>query len=260
MVDVVAKTMSIDQDLTVNFNGGNEIDYVTVTGSAEVEMNFTGENEVENIGVGGKADLTINADGHNEFDDVSAVGDSNLTINVAGENEFEKIRGYDNANITVRGVTCQKRDIIELGDDEKNADVTTDKGNLTIDYVTFDVKAKSVWFGSESGDMKIDTSKIGKGDGNEDILIMLLDGGLDISESVIDITGSILVDGKLTINHSDVKVVKPDEQLECLLLIEAFPACPRAMAGCIPLGSLGCRIAFARTPEKEQSPRCFDHG
>lgn len=212
MVNVVAETMSIDQSLTVNFNGGNEIDGVAVTGSAEVEMNFTGENEVEDIAVGGKADLTINADGHNEFEEVYAFEDSNLTINVAGENEFEEIKGYDNANITVRGVTCQKRDVIELGDDEDDARVTTDKGNLTIDHVTFDVKAKSAEFGSENGDMKVDTSKIGKGDGNEDMLIAVYDGALDIYESVIDIVGSIFVDGKLTINHSDVKVVKPDEE------------------------------------------------
>ena len=213
MVNVVAETMSIDQGLTVNFNGGNEIDGVAVTGSAEVEMNFTGENEVEDIAVGGKADLTINADGHNEFEEVYAFEDSNLTINVAGENEFEEIKGYDNANITVRGVTCQKRDVIELGDDEDDTEVTTNKGNLIIDHVTFDVKAKSAWFGSEEGDMKIDTSKIGKGDGNEDMLIAVYDGALEIYESVIDMVGSIFVDGKLTINHSDVKVVKPDESL-----------------------------------------------
>ena len=209
MVNVVAGTLNTDQNLVINFNGGNEIDDVLVSDSAVVEMNFTGENDVDDITVGGKADLTINADGHNDFDEVMAAGDSNLTINVAGENEFEEIEGKDNANITVRGVTCQKRDIIELGDDEDDTLIMTENGNLVLDHVTIDTEARFALIGTIGGEMLIDTSKIAKGDKNETVLIMV-ERALTIRESVIDIVGTITVEGKMIIDHSDVKVINSD--------------------------------------------------
>ena len=53
MVDVTANELYTDNDLTMNFNGGNKIENVDVAGSAEVEMNYSGENEVEEVHAAG---------------------------------------------------------------------------------------------------------------------------------------------------------------------------------------------------------------
>ena len=166
MVNVVADTLYSDENLTVNFNGGNELDDVVAVGSATVELNFTGENEIEDVTAGGSANVTVNANGHNEFEDVNAYENANVTVNVTGENDFETIMGYDNANITVRGTSCQRRDIVNLKGDDDLAFLDTGSGDLTIDHVTVNLEAEGAVVGSDMGNVVIDTSKIGKGDGN----------------------------------------------------------------------------------------------
>ncbi len=209
MVNVTAGTLYTDQDLTVNFNGGNEVGNVDVAGSAEVELNFTGENEVEEVHATESSDVTINADGHNEFEEIEASEQSNLTINVTGENEFEEIVGRDDANITIRGTDCQKKDTVELGDDEQDTAITTENGTLTIDHVTVEIEAEEAVIGSSKGNVTIDTSKIEADDDTEYTEIMA-GGTMEITESVIEITGTVHSEGKMTIDHSDVKVEAPE--------------------------------------------------
>lgn len=213
MVDVTAGYMSTDEDLTVNFNGGNSIEEVNVVDSVDVEMNFSGDNEVEDIQAIDDSTLTVNANGHNEFEELNAYNHSNVTVNVTGENEFEEIQGFDYANVTVRGTDCQKKDVIELGEGEDFTSLGTEKGKLTIDHVTVNVEAKDGIVGSEYSDVLIDTSKIASGDDNESTRI-LSGGALKMSESVIDITGTVFSIGMMTIDHSDVKVEAPSNRTE----------------------------------------------
>ncbi|MBQ9004830.1 MAG: LPXTG cell wall anchor domain-containing protein [Atopobiaceae bacterium] len=208
MVDVTAGYMSTDEDLTVNFNGGNSIETVSVEGSANVEMNFSGDNEVEDIQAIDDSTLTVNANGHNEFEELNAYNHSNVTVNVTGDNEFEEIQGFDYANVTVRGTDCQKKDVIELGEGEDHTSLSTQDGKLTIDHVTVNVEAKSGSVRAEYNDLVIDTSKIASGDDTEHTQIMA-GGALKMSESVIDITGTVFSFGMMTIDHSDVKVEAP---------------------------------------------------
>ena len=208
MVSVKASELYTDENLAVNFEGNNEIEQVTVEGSAEVELNFTGENEVEEVQAAQSANVTINADGHNEFEEVSAWDDSSITINVTGENDFESIEADGNASIAIRGTTCQKRDTINLGEDENDAFICASKGNLTIDHVTVNVKSEYAVVGSDYGNVSINTSKVAKDDGSEYIGI-IAGGTMLVRESVIDITGTVFSAGKMTINHSDVKAEEP---------------------------------------------------
>ena len=213
MVDVTAGEMFIDEDLTVNFNGGNSIEEVNVVDSVDVEMNFSGDNEVEDITAKDNSNLTVNANGHNEFEEINAEDNSNVTVNVTGENEFEEIKGIGKANITVRGTDCQKKDVIELGEGEDHTSLSTQDGKLTIDHVTVNVEAKNGSVRAEYNDLLIDTSKIASGDDNERTQIMTL-RTLKISESVIDITGTVFSGGMMTIDHSDVKVEAPSNRTE----------------------------------------------
>ena len=212
MADVTAGELYTDEDLSVQFNGGNNIEDVVAAGSAEVDLSFSGENEVEEVHATEDSDVTINATGNNEFEEVEARDNANLTINVTGENEFEEITGTDDANITIRGTECQKRDTIELGDDEDDTQITVENGNLTIDHVTVDVEAKEAVIGSKNGNVLIDTSKI-DGDDNENVEIVA-GGTLKLTESVVDITGTMHSAGQMTIKHSDVDAVSPDESYE----------------------------------------------
>ena len=213
MVDVIANELYIDQDLTVNFNGGNEIDDVVIEGSANVELNFDEENEVSDVFVNDNADLTINADGHNEFEEVIATGDSQVTINVTDENEFETIIGENNATIVIKGTECQMKDTIELGDDEDDAEIATENGNLVIDHVTIEIESeKDAYVGSAYGDVTIDTSKI-EADDTEYTLIAA-GKELKIIESVIEIKGTLFSVGKMTIEHSDVEVEKAADEYD----------------------------------------------
>ena len=208
MANVTASNVRVDEDLTINFNGGNDVGVLDVEGSANVDVNYTGENEVEDTHVHDTASATINADGHNDFEEVEAFDNASVTVNVTGENDFETIEAHDNANVTVRGTDCQKGDIANVGDGEKNAGVSAEKGNVTIDHVTVNVKSETARVGSESGNTVIDTSKIASDDDNE-YTEVVAGGTMEVSESVIDITGTVHSDGKMTIKHSDVKAKAP---------------------------------------------------
>ena len=208
MANVTASNVRVDEDLTINFNGGNDVGALDVEGSANVDVNYTGENEVEDTHVHDTASATINADGHNDFEEVEAFDNASVTVNVTGENDCETIEAHDNANVTVRGTDCQKGDIANVGDGEKNAGVSAEKGNVTIDHVTVNVKSETARVGSESGNTVIDTSKIASDDDNE-YTEVVAGGTMEVSESVIDITGTVHSDGKMTIKHSDVKAKAP---------------------------------------------------
>ena len=208
MANVTASNVRVDEDLTINSNGGNDVGVLDVEGSANVDVNYTGENEVEDTHVHDTASATINADGHNDFEEVEAFDNASVIVNVTGENDFETIEAHDNANVTVRGTDCQKGDIANVGDGEKNAGVSAEKGNVTIDHVTVNVKSETARVGSESGNTVIDTSKIASDDDNE-YTEVVAGGTMEVSESVIDITGTVHSDGKMTIKHSDVKAKAP---------------------------------------------------
>ncbi len=211
MVGVTAGELYTDENLSISFNGGNEIDSVNVAGSAEVDMSFAGENEVEEVHASDESDVTINADGHNEFEEIEATDQSNLTVNVTGENEFEEIVGRDDANVTIRGTNCQMQDVVNLGEGEDDTAISTERGKLTIDHVTVNLEGEEAYIGSESGDVVIDTSKIGKGDDNE-YAYLTAGGKMLIRESVIDIAGTVHSAGQMTIEHSDVKAEEPDDE------------------------------------------------
>ena len=211
MVNVVAESLFTDEDLTVNFNSGNEIEDVVVVGSADVELNYEGENAVEDVFAGENANVTINANGNNEFEEVNVFDDANVTINVTGENDFETIEGYGNSTITVQGTTCQKRDTINLGEDESTAFIATEKGDLKIDHVTVNLESEGAIIDSDEGDVTIDTSKIAKGDENE-YAVIFAGGKMTLNESVIDIKGTVSSEDEMTIKHSDVKAEAPDDK------------------------------------------------
>ncbi len=211
MVNVVANTMTTDQDLTVNYNGGNEIGEVYITDSADVTANFTGENNVEDFFIQDNASLTLNADGHNSFEEVEAQGDASVTINVTGENDFEEIGGIENASVTIRGTDCQMKDTINIEDSDTSLLVTVN-GKLIIDHVTVNLKgAQTALVGALASDLVIDTSKIASD--NDAVTLIGAAKTMLISESVIDIAGVVSSEGMMTINHSDVKVTKPKEDI-----------------------------------------------
>ena len=211
MIGVAAGELYTDENLDVNFDSGNKIESVTVDGSAEVELSFAGENEVEEVHAAGLSNVAINANGHNVFGEVSAFEKSSITVNVEGENSFGLIGGFDDANITIRGTSCQRNDIVSLGAGEDAAMLLVERGALVIDHATVNLECKEAYVGSEEGNVVIDTSKIGKGDGNEYAYITA-GGTMEVTESVIDITGTVHSKGKMTINHSDMKVELPDSK------------------------------------------------
>ena len=61
MVNVIANMLKPDTDLTINFNGGNEIEMAIAEGNANVEMNFSGENDIEEIDATENSNVTLNA-------------------------------------------------------------------------------------------------------------------------------------------------------------------------------------------------------
>lgn len=213
MVDVTADTLTTDENLQIDFAGGNEIGNVEVTDAAEVDVNFCGDNEVEEVHAHDNANVTINATGNNEFEEIEAHDQSNLTINVTGENSFEEITGSEDANITVRGTSCQMKDTVNLGEDEEDSNLVTDRGTLTVDHVTVNLEADETTIGSKQGDVVIDTSKIAKTDDGQ---YAVVDAGdeLTIRESVVDIEGTVHSGGDMLIDHSDVTVEEPDEKYE----------------------------------------------
>ena len=213
MFNVTAYTLATDQDLTMNFNGGNDLEDVTVKGDANVQMNFAGENEVEDVFAQDNSNVTINANGHNEFEEVTARDRANVSINVTGENDFEQIKGVDDANITVRGTDCQKNDVLNLGEDEEDTWISSGRGDVTIDHVTVNVEGEKATIGSAQGNTRIDTSCVAQGDDNEYTRIEAGDT-MEVRESVIDIEGTMASQGQMTINHSDVSVEAPDEEYD----------------------------------------------
>ena len=209
MADVKAANVKLDEDLKVDFVGGNDIEVLDIEGSANVELNYTGENEVEDTHIFNEAKVTINADGHDSFEEVEASDNASVTVNVTGENDFETIEAKDNASIVVRGTDCQKRDKITIGDDESNGEISAEAGDVTIDHVTVELESKTARVGSESGNVKIDTSKIEADDDTEYVEIFA-GGTMEITESVIEITGTVHSDGEMTIEHSDIEAEAPD--------------------------------------------------
>ena len=209
MVNVVVDEggLETDEDLNINFNGGNDLEWIAATGSANVTANFCGENTVDEFATADNASMTVNINGKNEVDEIHAYGDSNMTVNVTGENEFEEIIGYDNANITIRGTACQKKDIVNV-DDGEVAILQIENGNLTIDHVTVNLKGSAYnLVGSMNGSMNIDTSKIKGTDAWTDLIAGKT---MRINESVIDVAGEVYSGGLMTIKHSDVKASKPE--------------------------------------------------
>lgn len=171
MVDVRAEELYVDEDLAVSFNGGNDIENVNVAGSAKVDLSFSQKNEVEEVHAADKSDVTINATGNNEFEEVDAKDQANLTINVTGENAFEEIVGKDDANITIHGTDNPITDVVILGEDEEDTELSTERGTLTIDHVTIELEAEEAYVGSESGDVELCAARIVKGKNNKEAKI-----------------------------------------------------------------------------------------
>ena len=213
MNGVTGGSLYTDESLAINFNGGNSIDKFTVGGDANACVDFSGSNAVEDTYVTDNANVTIHANGHNDFEEVNASDNANVTIKVTGENNFESIEGTGNSNITIQGTDCQKRDIVNVGASENDENVTTENGDLIIDHVTMNLKDKEATVGSYKGNLVIDTSKIADDDDNEWTEI-IAGGAMLIKESVIDIKGTVYSDGLMTIEHSDVKVKKPDSKYD----------------------------------------------
>ena len=207
MTGVTAGDFYTDEDLDISFAGGNDISTAYVE-DAMVGMSFTGENDVEDIYALGDANVTVNADGHNEFEEINAYDSSSVTVKVTGENDFESMSASDDATIAVRGTSCQKKDVINLGDGESLSYIASDRGDITLDHVTVNVKANEAIIGSiDGGALTVDTSKVACDD---DGYVLLFGGKTSrIRESVIDIAGTIVGYGKLVIDHSDVKVAEP---------------------------------------------------
>lgn len=211
MVGVTAGQLVTDESLTINFNGDNDIDHAQVKGDANVTMNFDGDNEVEDIEAYDNSNVTVNMDDDNDFEDIEAHDNASLTVNVTGETECEAIKGYDDASVTVKGTTCPQKDVIEVGEDEADERIGTERGDLIIKDVTIVMDSEMAEVVSRSGDVKIMCSKISGNDDNEQTEIRA-GGKLFIGGSVIDITGTISADGMLTIRRSDVDAEKPDDE------------------------------------------------
>lgn len=207
MTGVNGATFYTNEDLDILFADGNEFDEAVVE-DATVSMSFTGENGAEDIYALGDANVTVNADGHNEFEEINAYDRSSVTVKVTGEHDFESMVASDDASIAVRGTSCQRKDIINLGDGESLTYIASERGDVTLDHVTVNVKADEAMIGSnEGGALTVDTSKVACDD---DGYVLLFGGETSrIRESVIDIAGTIFGYGKLVIDHSDVKVVEP---------------------------------------------------
>ena len=209
MENVVADNVWTDESLTMDFNGGNDIDKVQVTGDAEVTTNFSGNNEVEDIEAYNNAKLTVNMNDHNEFEDIEGYDNANVTVNVTGKTECESIKGYDNATVTVQGTTCPKKDVIEVGEDESSEGIRTKDGDLAVKDVTVVMHSTNAQVASAGGDVDITCTKIESGDGNERVDVRAGDD-LFVGGSVIDIKGSVSAGDDLTIRRSNVDVKKAE--------------------------------------------------
>ena len=210
MENVTANDVSVDEDLSVSFDGNNSIDSFQVKGDANVTVGFNGENSVEDIEAYDNSNVTVNMDSDNELEDLEAHDKASLTVNVKGETSCEAVKGYDDANITVSGTTCPRADILKVGDDEASQRVSTDRGDLVVRDLTLVMDAEQAEVGSHNGNASIFCSKIKGGDDNERTDI-LAGGALFVGGSVIDVAGTMHANGELTIRRSDVDVTKPDD-------------------------------------------------
>ena len=114
-----------------------------IVDSEDVSLNFDGQNKVEHVYATGDTDVTVAVNEHNEFDTIEAYNDANVTVSVTGENDIEAIEAYDNANITVRGTDCQKKDILNVEDDDYNDNtISAESGDVTIDHVTVNLNGE----------------------------------------------------------------------------------------------------------------------
>lgn len=207
MYGVTGDLLSTDEDLSVNFWGGNVLDKFRATDDATVTVNFDGHNEVEDIEAYDSSNVTVNMNEHNEFEDLEARDDASLEVRVDGETSCESIKGYDNAEVDVRGVNCPRKDIVEIGEDESSERLGTEKGDLTVSDVTVVMRSKQGEVSSKEGNARITCTKIEGGEGNERTDVY---AGKDlfVGGSVVDVVGSVHADGKLTLRRSDVDVTK----------------------------------------------------
>ena len=209
MENVTANNVSTNEDLNVNFSGGNSVDTFQVTGDANVNVSFSGENNVEDVEAYGSSNVTVNLNGHNDTEDVEAYDNSTLTVNVTGENEVESIKGYGDADVTVQGTNCPRGDVVKVGDDESSERIGTERGNLVVKDVTVITESEQDQVRSTGGNVSILCSKIKGGDSNKRTDITAA-GTLFVGGSVIDVKGTMSSGGKMTIRRSDVDVARPD--------------------------------------------------
>ena len=209
MENVTANNVSTNEDLNVNFSGGNSVDKFQVTGDANVDVSFEGSNNVEDIEAYDSSNVTVNLNGHNETEDIEASDNSTLTVNVTGENEVESVKGYDDADVTVQGTNCPRKDVVKVGDDESSERIGTERGNLVVKDVTVVTETEQDQVRSTGGNVSILCSKIAGGDDNKRTDITAA-GTLFVGGSVIDVKGTMSSGGKMTIRRSDVDVARPD--------------------------------------------------
>lgn len=213
MEGVTANSVYTDESLDISFGGGNDIEKFTVGGDAQASMSFSGKNEVEDIYATDNAKLSVKADRHNDFEEINASGKADVLVKIYGENEFESFNGTNDSTISIVGKTCQKRDKVKLAEGESEEGITTENGNLKLDHVTIEVESEKAHIGSKNGSLTIDTSKIEGEDGNKWIEIFAGKEML-IDESVIEITGTVFSEGKMTVKHSDIDADKPASEYD----------------------------------------------
>ena len=207
MEGVTAAEFYTDEDLTIDYAGGNAIDETTVAGDAEVEMNFSGENDVTNVAVTDDASLTINANEHNTFDEVLATDNSNLNLNVDGTATIGSVDASGAANVAVRG--AQQGATIDLGAGRDISFLDTESGNLSVENVRVNLNAKEAILGSAlGGTVTIDSSSLVAGEDNGFVFLGTC-GTMLIKDSSMEFGGMVYSTGQMTIDNSNMRITKP---------------------------------------------------
>ena len=207
MEGVTAAEFYTDEDLTIDYAGGNAIDETTVAGDAEVEMNFSGENDVTNVAVTDDAQLTINANEHNTFDEVLATDNSNLNLNVDGTATIGSVDASGAANVAVRG--AQRGATIDLGAGRDISFLDTESGNLSVENVRVNLNAKEAILGSAlGGTVTIDSSSLVAGEDNGFVFLGTC-GTMLIKDSSMEFGGMVYSTGQMTIDNSNMRITKP---------------------------------------------------
>ena len=207
MEGVTAAEFYTDEDLTIDYAGGNAIDETTVAGDAEVEMNFSGENDVTNVAVTDDASLTINANEHNTFDEVLATDNSNLNLNVDGTATIGSVDASGAANVAVRG--AQQGAAIDLGAGRDISFLDTESGNLSVENVRVNLNAKEAILGSAlGGTVTIDSSSFFAGEDNGFVFLGTC-GTMLIKDSSMEFGGMVYSTGQMTIDNSNMRITKP---------------------------------------------------